>query len=48
MGLAICYKIIQSLGGTIWVDSELNKGTTFFFTIPKHHSSKPESKHAAA
>jgi signal transduction histidine kinase len=33
IGLAICMKIIQKLGGEIWIDSELGKGSTFYFTI---------------
>lgn len=34
LGLAICKRIIDRLEGKIWLESQPDKGTTFYFTIP--------------
>ncbi|MEM1322613.1 MAG: ATP-binding protein [Bacteroidota bacterium] len=33
IGLAICKRIIEDYGGQVWVDTEVNKGTTIHFTL---------------
>ncbi|MHC4627207.1 MAG: ATP-binding protein, partial [Planctomycetota bacterium] len=35
IGLSIVRKIAELNGGDAWVESEVGKGSTFFFTLPK-------------
>ncbi len=35
IGLAIVKKTVESYNGTVWVESKVGEGTTFYFTLPK-------------
>ncbi len=49
LGLTICARLVEALGGRIWVDSVANQGSTFHFTMrcKTNQSFAPESRLAA-
>ncbi len=38
LGLQLCYDFVKVHGGNMWVESQVNLGTTFYFTIPQVQS----------
>jgi CheY-like chemotaxis protein len=41
LGLYVCHNIVRSLGGAIWVESQLGKGSTFHVDLPIYRGAAP-------
>jgi signal transduction histidine kinase len=47
IGLALCKKIVEHHGGTIWIDTNYTEGTRFRFTLPIRESAPSKDEPAA-
>jgi len=46
LGLSTVKKIVEMYGGKVWVESELGRGSTFYFTLPKREAMSENEKSA--
>jgi two-component system phosphate regulon sensor histidine kinase PhoR len=44
LGLSIVKHLVEAMGGSIGVESEINKGSVFHATLPMQYTAAPESE----
>ncbi|MBT9491952.1 MAG: PAS domain-containing protein [Paucibacter sp.] len=47
LGLTISSRLVEAMGGTLWVDSEVGRGSSFHFALPYALAPEPAPKTAA-
>ncbi len=47
LGLTICRQLIEMMGGSVWLESEKGKGTTFHFSLPFSQTPQKAEQHPA-